>query len=389
VDRTIRLPLFPTPEQAAALAETTRQFTAVFNAACICGWENRVHNAIRLHYLVYHPLRAQYPALASDLHIQARARAAQTVRSAFALAKKGRKVSAPRSRSCPPRYNLHTFKLDWAAGLVRLSSVSGRMTVPFRVPEYAGRYVGCKTRTADLVERDGRFWLHVSLDVPAPQTTLVNAVVGVDLGIAQSAVTSDARFLGEGSWRNTEDRYFRVRRALQKRGTKSAKRHLGRLRGKQSRFRQDCDHVLSKAIVQTAPPGATIVLEDLTNIRSRVRVQRGQQARRLHSWSFNQLRQFVEYKAEERGCTVALVDPRHTSQRCSRCGHTARDNRRSRALFVCRQCGFSLHADLNGARNIAAKYRAGLGMSEPGGPPVNRPIVAHGDISLQPQAVAP
>jgi putative transposase len=55
------------------------------------------------------------------------------------------------------------------------------------------------------------------------------------------------------------------------------------------------------------------------------------------------------------------------------CGHTARNNRRSRDLFVCRLCGLSLHADLNGARNIAAKYRAEGGTSAFGGLPVNQP----------------
>jgi putative transposase len=64
---------------------------------------------------------------------------------------------------------------------------------------------------------------------------------------------------------------------------------------------------------------------------------------------------------------VVVVDPRHTSQRCSRCGHTARNNRRSQSVFICRQCGYHLNADLNGARNIAAAYRASGGRSAVGG----------------------
>jgi putative transposase len=74
---------------------------------------------------------------------------------------------------------------------------------------------------------------------------------------------------------------------------------------------------------------------------------------------------------------VVAVDPRHTSQACNRCGHTARNNRRSRNLFLCRVYGFSLHADLNGARNIAAKYRAESGTSAFGGLRVNQPIVSN------------
>jgi putative transposase len=73
---------------------------------------------------------------------------------------------------------------------------------------------------------------------------------------------------------------------------------------------------------------------------------------------------------------VVPVSPAHTSQRCSRCGHTARDNRRSRVLFQCGACGFTLHADLNGARNIAAVYRAGPGISETGGLQSTMPDVA-------------
>src|SRR6266498_273009 len=76
---------------------------------------------------------------------------------------------------------------------------------------------------------------------------------------------------------------------------------------------------------------------------------------------------YYAVKAEERGCTVVAVDPRHTSQACSCCGHTARNNRRSQRVFMCRQCGYHLNADLNAARNIAAKYRASGGRTPAGG----------------------
>jgi transposase len=72
---------------------------------------------------------------------------------------------------------------------------------------------------------------------------------------------------------------------------------------------------------------------------------------------------------------VVAVDPRHTSQACSRCGHSARNNRRSRSVFKCRKCEYHLNADLNAARNIAAKYRAGGGTSPAGGLR-NQPIVS-------------
>ena len=119
------------------------------------------------------------------------------------------------------------------------------------------------------------------------------------------------------------------------------------------------------------------MLENLTDIRKRTKIRkRTETSRRVHSWSFAQLKSFVEYKAEERGCTVVAVDPRHTSQACSRCGHTAPNNRRSQRRFVCRSCGFELHADLNAARNIAAKYHTSVARGDTGGLIVNQPIVS-------------
>ncbi len=117
--------------------------------------------------------------------------------------------------------------------------------------------------------------------------------------------------------------------------------------------------------------GTLTVVENLTHIRARAK-QRGRQSRRRpHTWSFARLRGLLEYKAQEVGCVVVGIDSRHTSQRCSRCGYTARNHRRSQSDFTCRSCGFRLHADLNGARNIgrniARKHLAGVGTSDPVG----------------------
>jgi IS605 OrfB family transposase len=377
MQRTICIQLEPSPAQAIALADTRRQFTAVFNAVCAYGWRERVSNGVQLHHATYYPLKSDYPALVSDLHVQARVKATEAVKSALALHQHGRKVSQPHTVACPPRYNTHTYRVDWESRTVRLSLVGGRQTIRFSVPDYSAKYAGYPTDTADLIERDGRWWLHVIVTVPVPDITPIEQVVGIDLGLTRPAVTSHNRFLGQRAWKAIEGRLFKLKRALQKKGTRSAKRHLRRMRHKHARFRRDCDHVLSKRIVQSVDLGATIVLENLKDIRKRTKMRRKTEAqRRIHSWSVAQLKGFIGYKAEERGCTVVTVDPRHTSQQCSRCGHVARNNRRSRDLFVCRACGFSLHADLNGARNIAAKYHAEGGIAASGGLSVNQPTVS-------------
>jgi putative transposase len=179
---------------------------------------------------------------------------------------------------------------------------------------------------------------------------------GVDLGLNRPAVTSTRAFLGERRWKEQDRRVFRLRRTLQKTSTKSAKRHLKKLSGQLFRQRKDHDHVLSKRIVQHATPGSTIVLENLSNIRERATHKKGAGQRRIHSWSFAQLHAFVAYKAEACGIRVEKIDPRHTSQTCSRCGYQAHNNRRSQSLFLCRQCQYCLNADLNAAYTIRDKY---------------------------------
>jgi putative transposase len=224
-------------------------------------------------------------------------KSALALRRTYARAQIERKVSQPQSAACPPRYNLHTYRIDWQSRTVRLSLVGGRQTIRFRLLDYANKYAGDPVDTADLAQKDDEWWLHVVVSVPTPAVQPTDAVIGVDLGI---------------------------NRALQKKGTKSAKRHLRKTKRRRCRFRKDADHVLSKQIVAAAEPGDTIVLENLKDIRKRTKAKRRTKTkRRMHSWPFASLRAKIEYKAEERGCRVVAVDPRHTSQTCSCCGHTA------------------------------------------------------------------
>ena len=121
------------------------------------------------------------------------------------------------------------------------------------------------------------------------------------------------------------------------------------------------------------------MVENLTDIRTGTK-QRGRQSRRrLHSWSFAQMRSFLTYKAEAKGCQVVGIDPRYTSQKCSKCGYIYRGNRKSQSVFLCRQCGYELNADLNGSINIARKYIArkyldAVGISDCVGLPSESPL---------------
>jgi len=387
MDRTLRLPLNPTTEQAKILLETMHQFTQAFNLVCAKGWQLREGNAYTLHKLTCRNSKSLCPELVSDLHVQARQKASEAVKSAIALQKKGGKVNCPQTTLSPPRYNKNSFSIDWEKGIVNLATIEGRQKIVFMVPVYALAMAGNRVATADLVYRKGRFRLHVVLKLDDVAFIDNGAALGVDLGVCRPAVTSDNRFHGKRRWREVSKRPFRLKRKLQAKGTKSAKRHLRRLAGRELRFRRDCDHVLSKSILHGIEPGTTVVVENLTNIRTRVKASRGDAKRRLHAWSFAQLRGFLEYKAQSLGCRVEGVDPRHTSQRCNECSFIYRGNRKSQSEFCCRSCFHKQNADLNASKNIKDKFLVAW-VSDPSDAPRSKGVLFQTrDLLTQPLPV--
>jgi IS605 OrfB family transposase len=197
--------------------------------------------------------------------------------------------------------------------------------------------------------------------------------VGIDRGIRRIAVTSEKEFFGGGTVRKVSHRYRVLRAELQSCGSRSAKRHLRIISKKENRFRRDENHKISKEIIKVLPAGSTIILEDLKYIRERCR-QRSEQRGEFHNWSFYQLEQFLIYKAEAVGCSVVYVDPRYTSQKCSHCGYTSKNNRQNQVQFKCVHCGYTLNADLNASFNIRNNYLDSI--RHPSRAPVNGPIVS-------------
>jgi IS605 OrfB family transposase len=245
--------------------------------------------------------------------------------------------------------------------VVGITTLAGRKPIPFTCGDFQRQYFDWAPTSATLVKRKGVFWLHVvfSREVDEPLVEEARTVIGVDRGMNYLAVAHapDGRtiFHGGGPVKQRKRHQRRVRRSLQAKGTKGAKRILRRLSGKEKRYQRDVNHVVSKRIVAFAAqyPKAVIVLEDLGGIRRRAR-QRKAQRGDFHSWAFYQLAQFVEYKAAALSMPVVYIDPRGTSQRCSGCGAVGS---RRKHDFSC-SCGYADHADRNAAKNIALRFVA-------------------------------
>lgn len=186
-------------------------------------------------------------------------------------------------------------------------------------------------------------------------------VLGVDLGIAIPAYAclSDDTFIKRGF--GCVEEFTKVRKqmnarrnAIQKsisknkggRGRKKKLKPLDRFKEKEQAFAKTYNHQISSAVVKFARDNMCqyIHLEKLT--------KQGFSDKLLGTWGYYQLQQMIVYKADRVGIEVRFVNPAYTSQKCSKCGHIARENRQTQSEFKCVECGHSLNADWNASINI-------------------------------------
>jgi IS605 OrfB family transposase len=212
--------------------------------------------------------------------------------------------------------------------------------------------------------------LHLAVTLPdPPPADQSGGVLGVDLGVVNLAVDSDGTGYSGAHVNGLRRRRHRLRRKLQPKPTRSARKRLRSWRGKQARFQRDVNHTVAKALVATALiTHRALAVEALNGATHRLMGKSSRDQRRLlGGWGFSQLRSFVQHKAEAAGVTVYAVDPRNTSRTCPSCGLIDRANRKMQAAFCCVSCGFAGHADHLAAVNIARRgvVAAGLSVNQP------------------------
>lgn len=357
--QTLMVKLDPSEEQHNALLETMHRFNEACNYIAVIAFSIMSANKIKLQQLVYRDVREKF-GLSAQLTIRAIAKVAEAYK---------------RDKSIKPDFRADGAIvydqriLSWK-GLeaVSILSLKGRLKIPVRIGEYQRVRLDRIRGQADLILREGIFYLAVVVEVPEPSKFDAVGTMGIDLGIVNLATDSDGENFSGKQVDEVRERNAGLRANLQSAGTKSAKRHLKKLSGRESRFHRDINHVISKKIVAKAKDtGKAVALEDLEGIRTSTVVRTAQRSRN-HSWAFRQLRSFIEYKAALSGVPVILVNPRGTSHICPVCGHNERANRPNRDTFRCVQCGFSGHADHIAAINIARRAA------------VNQPIIACDEV---------
>ncbi|MCY7337935.1 MAG: transposase [Chamaesiphon sp.] len=396
---TAKLKLNLTDEQKSSVRDTALAYRDALNYASTIAFDNgKSSNGAKLQKLVYNNLRADFK-LGAQMACNVPRQVAATFKSLLTKVKqnneaikKGYTKKRFKGLDEAPTYSSRTVTLNYQRDYsfksdrqVSIGTLNGRIVVPYdgwnkhldliktarRVPRHAPNIGAAKI----VYQRSSKtYYLMVSLEIELPDIdpTTITRISGVDVGMRYLAVETDlsnksAFYSGKAS-RHRANQYHKARRTLQRKDTRSAKRRLIALSGRERRFIADVNHQMSKEI---AKPDSLIGLENLTGIRDRTKSKYAKKTvglfnptskkqrranRNKARWSFAELHSYIDYKANLVGSLATKVPAHYTSQSCPKCGHTSKGNRPNKGLmFRCECCGNELHADLVGARNIAMR----------------------------------
>jgi putative transposase len=346
MQRTISIKLSVTKEQSEKLSALQEAYLSVCNQIVPIAIEHRCWNRVALHNLSYSKVRETSP-LGSQMVCNAIFSVCKAYKNK--LIAKGENIPVIRfHRHRSVHFDKRTYTIR-GNGLT-LYTLQGRIQVSMQRGPFQEVYFSAGVpKEAELICKKGIWYFNLVLDLLDSPLCENSNVLGVDLGENVLAATSSGKLFGGGQTRHERDQFLSKRRQLQSNGSQSAKQLLKKISGREARRIKHINHNVSKQIIQEAirEKAGTIILEDLTNIRNRIRAKKRERSR-LHRWAFRELRMMIEYKAESRGLRVIYVNPAYTSQTCSHCGCLGI---RERHLFKC-SCGNQQHSDLNASRNL-------------------------------------
>ena len=337
---TLKIKLLPTDEQADLLLDTMKEANTVCNAMSDVAWEKKIFNNFKLHHETYYSCKAAFK-LSSQMLIRCVAKVAD----AYKLDKKTKRQFRPLG-SIGYDSRIMTYKPN---DIVSLWAIGGRIKIPFVC--HNRNYLPYIKGEADLVYKKGKFYLFQTVDVPDADIIDIEEFIGVDFGLVSIATLSKGKEFNSKKLQDYREKRQKVRSSVQSKRTRGSKKLLKRLSGRERTTASIVNHTISKQIVAIAKEeNKGIALEDLKGIRFSS-LKKGKKFRtRVGKWSFNQLRQYISYKAALNGVPVVLVNPRYTSKTCSNCHHIG--NRKGK-VFECNNCGNNMDADINASINIA------------------------------------
>jgi len=254
-------------------------------------------------------------------------------------------------------YPINKLSLSRRGNLTTFSSCDRRIKILHDIPEwFKSKYPDAILQAGNIIYNSGKYYLNLVYKIKLINNQTDNKIIGIDRGINTVIALSDGMIDLSDDILKIKSRYLYNRSRYQQKGTRSAKRKLKKLAGKEKRFMSDINHCLTKRLSNDVTVGI-YVLEDLTGIREAEKKSK-EFNRLLSNWSFFQFAFLLEYKCMSNGIEVKYVDPRYTSQKCNVCNNI-NPRSRNRDKFTCVSCNHTDHADINAAKNIKDNYILG------------------------------
>jgi IS605 OrfB family transposase len=185
------------------------------------------------------------------------------------------------------------------------------------------------------------------------QTPAPLEAVGIDLGLTDTAATSDGDKLIAGQfYRGIEHKIAQAQR-------RGHKRQAKRLHRKAARRRKDALHKFSRRIVDQYQH---IFIGDVSSLK----LAKTRMAKSVLDAGWGILKAQLQYKGQQAGRCVTVIDERNTTRACSNCraltGPTGLDMLVVRS-WMCRGCGETHDRNVNAGKNILFAGRCSLSVS--------------------------
>ena len=251
----VKIKLSPSKEQYQILLKTLEAFNAACNYIAGVAFSQKTANKYALQKLLYYDVKKRF-GISAQLVIRAISKVSEAYK---------------RDKKTQPSFKSHGAiiydpRIMSFRGIeaVSLSTVEGRQVIPMLIRDYFNARMNRVQGQADLVLIDGVFYLFATCDLPEETPINPEGFLGVDMGLVNVAILSTGEQFSGDQIEKIRQRYAALRASLQKKATKSAKRHLKHLRKKEARFRRDLNHCISKKIVAIAKGTLSgIALENL------------------------------------------------------------------------------------------------------------------------------
>lgn len=309
-----------------------------------------------VHANCYNLIRTTYPGLSSQMAIkceQAAAAALKSIRSN----KQQDKADIPLRKSLVMTLDKRLYGLLTINGITLTGAQKNKRTlIPFALyPKVKEMLLNYKACDPTIFYRDGKFYLSIPFEVPEKPLTS-ETCIGVDLGARQLFVTSEGKSFRDNNYLAKRRQIRYNKRKLQAKGTKSAKRHLKKVKRKEYNLSKDMCYRASKALINSTDAGI-IVMEDLAKIkkstsRTKEGYKRAKHNNALSQIPFYMFKQIMAYKTPLSGKIVETVSPVYTSQ--MDCRTNNRDGIRRGRRYICVD-GVVFDADWNAAINIGQR----------------------------------